>query len=246
MSEGDQRQVIVYRYTFALPDGKTRVFTVRLDQRTLELIRPQPVAAPPSWTALAFQKCPHCPLKDEEHPHCPAALSLVDVVDVFGTSISFEEADVCIETEARSYTKRTSLQKALSSLIGLYMVTSGCPVMGKLRPMVRHHLPFAKLEETIYRALSMYLLAQYFVARRGGKADWELKELVTIYEDIATLNQHFSKRLETTSSGDANLNALAILDVFASSVSFSISKPMLDELEALFQPYLDQPAHGDR
>ena len=244
MTEPDQQHVLTYRYTFTFPNGIKRAFTIRLDNGTLQLIRPPSQTAPPEWAKLPYEKCPHCPLKDEEHPHCPAALSLVDVVDVFSKALSYEEAEVCIETESRCYTKRTPLQKALSSLIGLYMVTSGCPIMGKLRPMVRHHLPFAKLDETFYRVLSMYLLAQYFVARRGRKADWELKELVTLYKDIVTLNRHFSKRLQQTSSGEASLNALIILDVFATSVSFSVSEHLLDELELLFQPYLNDQGNG--
>lgn len=238
MAEPGAPGVITYRYTFTFPSGEFRTFTIRLDNRTLELLRPANSSPPPAWTALGFQQCPHCPLKERESPHCPAALSLVDILDVFGQSVSYQEAEVCIETEARSYARRTTLQKALSSLIGLHMVTSGCPVMGKLKPMVRHHLPFARLDETIYRALGTYLLAQYFLARRGRKPDWEMKELVGIYDDIGALNKAFSKRLGEASSGDASLNALAILDVFASSVTFSVTEHMLDELELLFQPYL--------
>ena len=55
------------------------------------------------------------------------------------------------------------------SLIGIYMVTSGCPIMDKLRPMARFHLPFASTEETIYRAISTYLLGQYFLEQKGKK-----------------------------------------------------------------------------
>jgi len=241
MAEPDAPRLITYRYTFTFPNGEFRTFTIQLDNRTLELVRPVNAAAPPAWTALGFQQCPHCPLKEQESPRCPAALSLVDILDVFGRSVSYEEAEVRIETEARSYTRHTTLQKALSSLIGLYMVTSGCPVMGKLKPMVRHHLPFARLDETIYRALATYLLAQYFLSRHGRKPDWEMKELVGIYDDIGGLNKAFAKRLGQASSGDASLNALAILDVFASSVTFSVTEHMLDELELLFEPYLNDP-----
>ena len=37
------------------------------------------------------------------------------------------------------------------------MALSGCPVLEQLKPMARFHLPFASVEETIYRAASMYL-----------------------------------------------------------------------------------------
>jgi hypothetical protein len=120
------------------------------------------------------------------------------------------------------------------------MVTSGCPVMGKLKPMVRHHLPFARLDETQYRAISMYLLAQFFLARRGRAPDWSLKKLSEIYKDIQTLNIHFSKRLSAVTQGDASLNAFAILDVFAGTISFAIDEDVFNDLEQSFQPYFEE------
>ena len=145
--------------------------------------------------------------------------------------------EVCVETEARRYVKSTSLQEALSSLIGLHMVTSGCPVMGKLKPLVRHHLPFARAEETTYRVLSMYSLAQFFVARHGKPPDWMFKNLTAMYQAIHVVNEHFSRRLSEISTGDASLNALVMLDLFAQTITFSIDENALDELELLFEPY---------
>ncbi len=67
--------------------------------------------------------------------------------------------------------------------MGIYMVTSGCPVMGKLKPMVKFHLPFASGEETSYRMVTMYLLAQFFKYKNGKEPDWDLKNLVKIYDN---------------------------------------------------------------
>jgi hypothetical protein len=159
------------------------------------------------------------------------------LIRIFQDSVSYEEVKVFITTEARSYVKRTTLQKSLSSLIGIYMVTSGCPTMEKLKPMVRHHLPFATEEETKYRVLSMYLLAQFFIARRGGEPDWEFTRLVTLYQDIKLLNKSFSERLAHVTRKDASLNALTILDWFAESLTFSIGREHLDEIESLFTAY---------
>ena len=117
------------------------------------------------------------------------------------------------------------------------MVTSGCSIMEKLKPMVRYHLPFATEEETRYRVISMYVLAQYFLFKRGKTVDWELKKLVDIYDDIQTVNKHFCKRLATIQSKDASINALIVLDCFADFVRFSINKKMLDEIEFLFNAY---------
>ena len=57
------------------------------------------------------------------------------------------------------------------------MATSGCPHMDFFKPMARFHLPLANAEETVYRATSMYLLAQYFLQREGKEADMELEGL---------------------------------------------------------------------
>ena len=43
--------------------------------------------------------------------------------------------------------------------------------------MAQFHLPLANDSETIYRAASMYLLAQYFLKREGRDADLEIEGL---------------------------------------------------------------------
>ena len=72
---------IVYHYNFELEDGKEKVFEVRLDERTLDVVRPLP-ESPPEWTRLSCCQCPNCPLQESEHPHCPIALNLVDLAEL--------------------------------------------------------------------------------------------------------------------------------------------------------------------
>lgn len=117
------------------------------------------------------------------------------------------------------------------------MVTSGCPVLDKLRPMARFHLPFANTEETVYRALSMYALAQYFRHKKGDEADWNFEGLKKIYRDINRLNIDFAKRLHNDSMSEATTNALTSLDCFAQEIDFSLSEEMLEEIEVLFESY---------
>jgi hypothetical protein len=207
-----------------------------VDAQTLNLIVPQKDSYP-GWTALSFFQCPHCPLSEEQTPVCPIAGNLIDVILTFQESVSYEDVDISLETEVRTYSKHTSLQKGLSSLLGIYMVTSGCPKMEKLKPMVRYHLPFATQEETQYRIFSMYLLAQYFLHQRGQQPDWDLKELVQMYQDIKIVNKSFSQRLSQIQIEDASLNALAILDWFAEMLTFSVHKQELSEMESLFSAY---------
>ncbi|PIV52993.1 MAG: hypothetical protein COY53_00400 [Elusimicrobia bacterium CG_4_10_14_0_8_um_filter_37_32] len=230
--------MLTYRYKFTLSNGTEKEFTVKLDDKTLNLISEEKKSYP-EWTELKYSKCSNCPLNENQHKFCPLAINLVDLIDFFSGSNSYEEVDIYIETEARKYTKHTTLQQGISSLMGIYMVTTGCPIMEKLKPMVRFHLPFATIDETKYRVLSMYLLAQYFLARHGKEPDWELKKLVEIYADIQTVNKNFCKRLRNIKIKDASINAVVILDCFAGSVTFSLEEDALDKIELLFNAYLE-------
>ena len=117
-------------------------------------------------------------------------------------------------TRNRTYQQATTLQRGISSIIGIYNVTSGCPNLDPLRPMVRFHLPLASSEETAYRAISMYLMSQYFVMRNGGSPDWELRNLVKTYEAIELVERGLSDRLRYASNNDANVNAVILLSIF--------------------------------
>jgi hypothetical protein len=104
--------------------------------------------------------------------------------------------------------------------------------------MVYTHLPFSTTEETTYRAVSMYLLAQYLRRQRGLQPDWELAGLVKIYEEVSVVNKHFVERLKTTKLEDASLNAVVKLDCFAAMTATLIAAQALSGVEELFRPYL--------
>jgi hypothetical protein len=224
-------------YEFKLSDGRKKRFSVRLQKPSLQFATEHTTTIRP-WTKLTHHQCPNCPLKPEEHIDCPIAANLVDVIESFKDSLSIEEADITIRSEEREYHKRSTVQYGISSMMGIYMVTSGCPIMDKLRPMVFTHLPFSSVDETLFRAVSMYLLAQYFRAQHGETPDWKLENYTRIYEDIAQVNQSFTKRLVSINPRDASLNALVGLDCFASIMAFSGIEDSLKELEPLFRAYL--------
>ncbi len=234
----DVNKIITFNYKFNFGSGLEKEFSVKLDNKTLNLIQTKRESYP-KWTELKYLKCPNCSLSDAHHAFCPVAVNLVDLVDFFQAGISYEEVDLLIDTEERGYIKHTTLQQGISSIIGIYMVTSGCPVMELLKPMVRSHLPFATVRETQYRVISMYLLAQYFLHKRGKEPDWQLRNLVKIYDDIRIVNKSFFQRLAHIKIKDATLNALVKLDMSAQHVSFSIDRNVLDEMEYLFNAYFE-------
>lgn len=228
---------IKYIYKFRFNNGVEKEFNITLDSETLHLIAERKDEYP-SWTELKNFKCSCCPLNEKKFKYCPVITSLLDVIEHFKDSISYERVDMTVKTPQRTYIKNTSLQEALNSLIGIYMPTSGCPVLERLKPMVLFHLPFATLEETNFRMMSMYLFAQYFIFKEGGKPDWEFKNLTTIYNDIRIINKNFCNKLTKIQIKDASINALITLDCFAFSVSYSIDTDKHEKLKQLFTAYL--------
>lgn len=194
----------------------------------------------PDWTKLEFHQCEGCKLADSGVDHCPVAVNLQDIVGTFSSDVSYDIIDLSIETAERTYSKeRVSMQNGLSSILGIIMVTSGCPSLDFLRPMVATHLPFASIDESIYRAMSMYLLAQFVRANNGLEPDWSLQGLMDIYADIDSINISMVKRLQAATEQDASLNAVVILDSFAKLVPMSI-KGSFGAMENLFWPYLEE------
>ncbi|HAM35428.1 MAG TPA: hypothetical protein DEB40_05220 [Elusimicrobia bacterium] len=233
----DTEPSLLYRFT--LQDGSTREFPVNFDSTTLK-VRPRERSDYPAWTCLSFCRCPNCPLDESRHPLCPTAQSVMDIVDVFQNSVSTEPVIVDIISQRRTFQKRTTLTDGVSALMGVLMPTSGCPVLGLLRPNVLTHLPFASPEETAFRTLAMYLLAQYFVSRNGKAGDWDLKGIDAMIENVHLVNRHFAQRLKNICPKDVNLNAIVRLDTLASLTVHTAKKmtQQLDVLEPMFDCYL--------
>jgi len=234
MPDSRKSETLRFLYTFQFPDNTERQFEVRLNTKTLELVSKKDLPKP-AWTKLKYKQCENCPLGDE-HEYCPVAVNLSALVESFKDSISYESTNVRVQTNERIFEKMTTVQKGLSSIVGIYMVTSDCPVMDKLRPMVRFHLPFGSIEETVYRAVSMYLTAQYLLMRQGKTPDWDLRKLVEIYRAVNDVNRGISNRLASASEEDANTNAVVILLAYAEMIPFSIERH-LAELEYIFSEY---------
>jgi hypothetical protein len=228
------------RYRFTLPDSRERVFALELDRDTALLTSPPP-ADPPAWTELKFNQCHGCPFEASKVSHCPAALHLSSVIDGFADLVSFDTVRVTVESEERSVTATLSAQQALSSLMGLIMASSGCPRTAVFRPMARFHLPFSSESETAYRVAAMYLVAQHFVARDGGKADLALVDLERVYRGMHAVNRGMAQRLRAASRQDAIVNAIVLLDVYSSLVPAAIHD-ILEEIKPAFAALLsDSP-----
>lgn len=231
-----QPSTATYTYTFDIESGKHVTFLIRLDDETLECLN-EPAASLPDWTRLGYNQCESCPLSTDEHEYCPVAVNLYEVFEQFREVKSFERAEITITSPDRTYYKESDVQQGLSSLLGILMATSGCPVMDKLRPMVRTHLPFSSPRETLYRVVSMYIMAQYFRKRNGQSTEEKLSGLLDIYRDVEKVNSGMSSRMREFYSTDANINALVILTCLGQHAQLTLEDELFEELESLFSAY---------
>ena len=179
-------------------------------------------SAAPKWTRLEHQQCSNCPLSKDAYSHCPAAVDLHRVIEDFQGLPAFKKVQVLVRTPDREYAKVVGLEEGLRALLGVIMATSACPVLGKLKPMAQQHLPFASNQEFILRAVSLYLARQYFNFREGRHADWELKGLVRLFQQLQLVNQAFWQRIHDTCEGDSNLKAFLTFFSMASSMTYSL------------------------
>ncbi|HTP12828.1 MAG TPA: hypothetical protein VMM37_04340 [Bacteroidota bacterium] len=225
-----------YQYRFEFEQAPALDFDIVLDAHSLELVEMDHTPRP-EWTKLDFCQCENCPLPKEVQ-YCPVAVNLSRLVDTFRSSVSFESTSVTVKTPERTYVKKTTLQKGIASIIGITMTTSNCPVMDKLRPMARFHLPFATSIETFYRSVSAYLTAQFLLARKGEVPDWTLERLLGYYKAINIVNKGMSNRLSKATESDANVNAVVILHSFGDGISYFIQDG-LEEIEPMFSVYFN-------
>ena len=229
-------QSIRIDYTYRFQNGSVKSFPLELDAGTLGLVlKKNP--DPPLWALLSHKKCENCPIEERTHLYCPIARNFAHIAEQFKDMISHEKVQVTVTTDERVYVKDTTIQQGLSPLVGIIMTTSGCPVMEHLKPMVRFHLPFASLEETIFRMVSMYLVVQYFRHRDGKETSLDLDGLTKVYGQVSIVNRDFANRLRDAAKKDANINALVNLDCFAAMIPLAAEDTM-NAIRPYFSAYL--------
>ncbi len=209
---------ILIEYRITKDSGEILSFDVEIDGQNQS--KPPALIASNNleWSHLKNHQCFHCPLSDEIY--CPVALRIGWVVESLENAISAESVDCEVKTRERVIASRLPMQKAIYSLLGLLMATSGCPHMDFLKPMARYHLPFSSAEETIVRTSSFYLLTQYFNEAQGEEADYGLARLEELYRAVSEVNAGIINRIRSRSAqGDADRNSIIVLDSFAQILS---------------------------
>ena len=120
-------------YEFGYMDRTKRRYEIKLDMKTISFIgKPQKLLPP--WTKLETNQCEGCPLKPKEHPHCPIAVNISDLVREFKNEVSYGEVLVKVTTPERTFQRESKVQEGLFSILGIIMATSDCPVMNFFHP----------------------------------------------------------------------------------------------------------------
>ena len=190
------------------------------------------------WTRLSFHKCSHCPLSEEQFLHCPLASAIDDVIMQLHSVLSHDSIHATATFRNRTVSAEITVQEAVGSLFGLIIPTSGCPHTVFFRPLCRFHLPFANVEERVFRATSMFLLAQYFFNRKNGAIPFDLSRLDTIYGNVHKVNKYICRRLRDICQTDFSVNAIVILDMVTLAIHSAI-KHDLKEFKPYFSAYVD-------
>ncbi|HLE12186.1 MAG: hypothetical protein A2504_13635 [Bdellovibrionales bacterium RIFOXYD12_FULL_39_22] len=238
MTTTSEDSILRFRYTFKIHDSDRVVdYQFALNSKTLLFI-PQETgpAKLSSWADLTFCQCSNCPLDSKKISQCPIASNINNLVYSFNDFRSYQKATIIVSTPERKYFTEDSVQIGLFSIFGVIMATSGCPHMNFLRPMARFHLPFATVEETIFRSTSTFLLREYLIKKtQNSKHEISLDNMADLYKSVELVNDGILKRIHSIAIADADQNALVILNSFAQIIGME-SENDYSELTKIFFP----------
>ncbi len=219
-------------YQFFLENGKSKQFSFNIEVKNSTLMETS-LKDLPDWTSLNNLQCPNCPLDKKIRTHCPLAVNLVEIIQQFDGLMSYEKVHLIVKTEEREISRNTTLQHGMSSLMGLAIASSGCPHTAFFAPMAHFHMPLASVQETIFRAVSSYLLSQYFLKQEGEVVDFSLEGLTDIYKNLQIVNTITAKRLRQITESDSAVNAIILLDTYAQALPF-VMDSALDEIKKMY------------
>lgn len=226
---------VYIKYFFLLENGAKKSFAFQFEPFNPEL--PENLSKKlPTWTRLDFFQCPNCPYDLKTHTYCPLAVNLVDIIKRFDGLLSYEKVYLKVVTEEREISRKTTVQHGMSSLMGLAIAASGCPHTSFFAPMAHFHMPLASVRETVFRAVTSYLLSQYFLKQEGKCADFDLEGLTDIYKNLQVVNIATANRLRAATESDSTVNAIILLDTYAQALPL-VMDTALDEIKRMYAPY---------
>lgn len=218
--------MIDFSYVFKLHETDKQIsYNFSLDSKTTSFIRKEnSTTESPAWASIDFCPCSHCPFDKAEVQVCPIAKNINDLVHFFKDYKSYAKTTILVKTAERSYFKDDSIQTGLFSIFGVIMATSGCPHMDFLKPMARFHLPFASVEETLFRSVGTFLIGEYLHKLFIDKENIiSLDKMLEHYKEVEIVNEGILNRIRSIATADADQNALVILNTFAQLINMELT-----------------------
>ena len=228
--------ILRIKYTFRFSDGSEKVFSEQFKGDTLAPIGRKP-SRPPEWAALEFHQCSNCPLSGKNTPYCPVATDLVKLLDDCRGMDPLDTVNLEVATSDRVISLSTTVQHGVGSLLGLVIATSDCPHAKFFRPMARFHLPLASETESIYRVVSMYMMAQYMRQLEGDEFEVSIEGLNEIYRNLEVVNTSIAGRLKAAGGDSAGVKPIMEWDVFSGMFPMR-AEEVMDKIRPLFSAYL--------
>lgn len=209
-------------YQVKLDDGVERRYEVDINRPAR--MQEQNGEEHPQWTRLEQHQCNNCPLPAKTFLYCPAAIELEEIATHFSDATSVDRVDVWVHSPERSYFKNCDIQTMLQSLYGLIMASSACPILSRLKPLSRYHLPFSTVEETVQRIVGTYLVQHYLQQDTDhNEIDRGLNAIHELYKELNVVNRALMQRIRQASRDDANINAIHIFVSLTRILEMSVS-----------------------
>jgi len=210
-----------------LKDSTEIAFTAEhIEKVTMEYWR-NPDKIPPSVKeAVAFQRCPFCPLKKKKD-FCDALrpiLPLLDVVDVY---TSYDEVIAVYRGEDKElcHLSFTSMQRALRYLSTLSLM-GYCQVGRKYWKYFTGIIPIMRTKEIINR---LYLNIYWIHKGDKGSVDQVISRLNS---EITITARNQAERLRLICKNDAFLNAFVLTHLITEELNEFKDAKLMEQLES--------------
>ena len=167
----------------------------------------RPKSAVPDWARLSCHQCSHCKLTGVSAEYCPPACDMIDLVEHFSNSHSYDTVHLHMWKNGEMHTIRTDLQRALSYLYPAILASSACPYAVLLSPMKKFGKPFPDLEDFLFYALSFGLIRNYLHDDQNRKTE-DMLPASDQAHTVALIFHGLLLRIRQSSMSDASVNAL--------------------------------------
>lgn len=206
-----------------LKDGTRLELTDENIEKTTQKFWSDPaLLSPETKSAVEIQRCPACPLRNEED-FCDALRPILPFLEVVDKFVSFDEVLAVYKGKRKDLLRisQTTMQNALKYL-SILSLTHYCQSFAKFRKYFYGITPLMTLKESV----TCIYLNLYWLYRGDLKA---MNELLTDFKEKLTLiSQNQVKRLSVISRNDAFINAFVKTQLLTEFISVDMEQALTD------------------